>query len=38
MQPRRFRAEMGRVIDELATIAGASFEDEYRDTIEYIPL
>ena len=34
----RFKAEMGRVIDELITIAGASFENEYRDRIEYIPL
>ena len=34
----RFKADMGRVIDELITIAGASFENEYQNRLEYIPL
>jgi hypothetical protein len=29
---------MGQVIDELIEIAGASFENEYQDRIEFIPL
>ncbi|NET46963.1 hypothetical protein [Okeania sp. SIO2B3] len=31
-------ANIGRVIEDLIAIAGASFEDEYRDQITYIPL
>ncbi|NES69142.1 MAG: hypothetical protein F6K24_29900 [Okeania sp. SIO2D1] len=31
-------ANIGRVIEDLIAIAGASFEDEYRDQIAYIPL
>lgn len=34
----RFKAKMGQVIDDLITIAGASYEDEYKDRIEFIPL
>lgn len=34
----RFKSEMGRVIEDLIAIALASFEDEYRDRIAYIPL
>ncbi|MEA5468046.1 DUF5615 family PIN-like protein [Spirulina sp. 06S082] len=29
---------MGQLLDELILIASASFEDEYRDRIEYLPL
>ncbi|MFS8118005.1 MAG: hypothetical protein ACMG55_05870, partial [Microcoleus sp.] len=34
----RLNADMGKVIDELIEIAGASFENEYQDRIEFIPL
>jgi len=34
----RLNADMGPVIDELIEIAGASFENEYQDRIEFIPL
>ncbi|HEY9851256.1 MAG TPA: DUF5615 family PIN-like protein [Leptolyngbyaceae cyanobacterium] len=34
----RPRTNIGQVIEELIAIAGASFEDEYKDRIDYIPL
>ncbi|WP_449416818.1 DUF5615 family PIN-like protein [Phormidium nigroviride] len=34
----RFKANIGRVIENLREIAGASFENEYQDRIQYIPL
>jgi hypothetical protein len=33
-----FEQSMGQIIEELITIAGASFDDEYQDRIEYLPL
>jgi hypothetical protein len=29
---------IGQTVEELLIIAGASFEDEYQDRIEYLPL
>lgn len=29
---------IGQTVEELIIIAGASFEDEYQDRIEYLPL
>ena len=34
----RANAAIGRVLDDLILIAEASFENEYRDRIEFIPL
>ncbi|MFB2836180.1 hypothetical protein ACE1CA_16730 [Aerosakkonemataceae cyanobacterium BLCC-F167] len=33
-----FEQSMGQIIEELITIAGASFDEEYQDRIEYLPL
>lgn len=29
---------IGELMEELVIIAGASYDDEYRDRIEYLPL
>lgn len=33
-----FEQSMGQILEELITIAEASFEGEYQDRIEYLPL